>query len=243
MKLNQFTKFANASFGYLFQTQERGVESLFGNLLKPEKQSVEKCKYANGGEFALASILYLRILASGIIMSVLNDSNDTTTNAMDCTVSSRVLHILIETSSTILDQDHRKLVRILKFANNRVHGTKSNEMLKEIQFSNIVLQIHDYTSLIPLADDDLDEIQSRSQISNGCQMETEDKKILIPERFPSLASLTEINSMRTTINHVLLGQQMTCEILTNLCCDPEQDVESWAESDEMELSDEVNCFY
>lgn len=96
------------------------------------------------------------------------------------------------------------------------------------------MQIHDYTSLIPLADDDLDEntIQSRSQISNGCQMETEDKK-----------SLTEINSMRTIINHVLLGQQMTCEILTNLCCDPEQDVESWAESDEMELSDEVNCFY
>ena len=65
-------------------------------------------------------------------MSVLNDSNDTTTNAMDSTVSSRVLHILIETSSTILDQDHRKLVRILKFANNRVHGIKSNEMLKEI---------------------------------------------------------------------------------------------------------------
>ena len=95
------------------------------------------------------------------------------------------------------------------------------------------MQIHDYTSLIPLADDDLDEntIQSRSQISNGCQMETEDKK-----------SLTEINSMRTIINHVLLGQQMTCEILTNLCCDPEQDVESWGESDEMEISDEVNCF-
>ena len=95
------------------------------------------------------------------------------------------------------------------------------------------MQIHDYTSLIPLADDDLDEntIQSRSQISNGCQMDTEDKK-----------SLTEINSMRTIINHVLLGQQMTCEILTNLCCDPEQDVESWAESDEMELSDEVNSF-
>ena len=167
-------------------------------------------------------------------MSVLNGSNDTATNAIDCTVSSRVLHILIETSSTILDQDHRKLVRILKFAKNQVHGTKSKYMLKEIQFYNIVLQIHDYTSLIPLADDDLDEntIQSRSQISNGCQMETEDKK-----------SLTEINSMRTIINHVLLGQQMTCEILTNLCCDPEQDVESWAESDEMELSDEVNCFY
>ena len=73
-------------------------------------------------------------------------------------------------------------------------------------------------------------------------METEDKKSLVPEKFPSLASLTEINSMRTTINHVLLGQQMTCEILTNLCCDPEQDVESWAESDEMELSDEVNSF-
>ena len=108
------------------------MESLFCNLLKPEKQFAEKCKHANGGEFALASILYLRILASGIIMSVLNDSNDTTTNAMDCTVSSRVLHILIETSSTILDQDHRKLVRILKFAINRVQGTKSNEMLKEI---------------------------------------------------------------------------------------------------------------
>lgn len=106
------------------------------------------------------------------------------------------------------------------------------------------MQIHDYTSLIPLADDELDEnaIQSRCQVSNGCQMETEDKKSFVSEKFPSLASLTEINSMRTIINHVLLGQQMTCEILTNLCCDPEQDVESLGESDEMELSDEVNCF-
>ena len=57
-------------------------------------------------------------------MSVLNESNDTTTNAIDCTVSSRVLHILIETSSTILDQDHRKLVRIRKFANNQVHESQ-----------------------------------------------------------------------------------------------------------------------
>ena len=108
------------------------MESLFGNLLKPEKQFAEKCKHANGGEFALASILYLRILACGITMSVLNDSKDTETKAIDCSVSSRVLHILIETSSTILDQDHRKLVRILKFVKNQVHGTKSKYMLKEI---------------------------------------------------------------------------------------------------------------
>ena len=106
------------------------------------------------------------------------------------------------------------------------------------------MQIHDYTSLIPLADDDMDEntVQSSSQISNGSQMETDDKKSSVSEKFPSLANLTEINSKRTIINHVLLGQQMTCEILTNLCCDREQDVESWAESDEMELSDEVSSF-
>lgn len=65
-------------------------------------------------------------------MSVLNDSKDTTTKAIDCLVSSRVLHILIDTSSTILDQDHRKLVRILKFLINQVHGTKLKAMLKEI---------------------------------------------------------------------------------------------------------------
>ena len=50
----------------------------------------------------------------------------------------------------------------------------------------------------------------------------------------------QIESMRTKINHVLLGQQMTCEILTNLCCDPENDLESWEEdSDDIDLSDMV----
>lgn len=51
---------------------------------------------------------------------------------------------------------------------------------------------------------------------------------------------SKIESMKTEINHVLLGQQMTCEILTNLCCDTEQDGESWEEgSDDMNSSDLV----
>jgi hypothetical protein len=50
----------------------------------------------------------------------------------------------------------------------------------------------------------------------------------------------QIESMKTKINHILLGQQMTCEILTNLCCDSEYDLESWEDdSDDMNLSDMV----
>ena len=51
----------------------------------------------------------------------------------------------------------------------------------------------------------------------------------------------QLNSLCAEINHVLLGQQMTCEILTNLCCDAnDNDSENWEDdSDEACSSDMV----
>ena len=52
----------------------------------------------------------------------------------------------------------------------------------------------------------------------------------------------KLNSLCAEINHVLLGQQMTCEILTNLCCDEnDNDSENWDDdSDDASLSDMVS---
>ena len=54
----------------------------------------------------------------------------------------------------------------------------------------------------------------------------------------------QLNSLCAEINHVLLGQQMTCEILTNLCCDVnDNDSENWEDdSDEACSSDMVRFF-
>ena len=50
-----------------------------------------------------------------------------------------------------------------------------------------------------------------------------------------------LNSLCAEINHVLLGQQMTCEILTNLCCDSDHDSEGWEDdSDDANFSDMVS---
>ena len=55
---------------------------------------------------------------------------------------------------------------------------------------------------------------------------------------PVAQKTSQIEAMKTEINYVLLGQQMTCEILTNLCCVSEQDNEDddWDDSD----SDDMN---
>ena len=75
-------------------------------------------------------------------------------------------------------------------------------------------------------------------------METDDKKSSVSEKFPSLANLTEINSKRTIINHVLLGQQMTCEILTNLCCDAnDNDSENWEDDSDEACSSDMVIFF
>lgn len=62
----------------------------------------------------------------------------------------------------------------------------------------------------------------------------------VPPKTSTTSNFNQIESMRTQINHVLLGQQMTCEILTNLCCDSGNGSESWEDdTDEMNLSDMV----
>lgn len=49
----------------------------------------------------------------------------------------------------------------------------------------------------------------------------------------------QLNSLSAEINHVLLGQQMTCEILTNLCCDGENESENWEDDSDASYSDMV----
>merc|ERR1719336_271877 len=53
----------------------------------------------------------------------------------------------------------------------------------------------------------------------------------------------QLSLLSAKINHVLLGQQMTCEILTNLCCDVnDNDSENWEDdSDEACSSDMEEC--
>ena len=65
----------------------------------------------SGTKYGSASKLYLRILASGITIAVLNEANTNGMIGLESDLSSQVLPILIKTASDILDQDQRKLVR------------------------------------------------------------------------------------------------------------------------------------
>ena len=108
------------------------------------------------------------------------------------------------------------------------------------------MQIHDYTSIIPICEEENDRATNGSYqkglTSGDDVMDTENGEFKhnAKPKNSTISPDDQIESMRTNINHVLLGQQMTCEILTNLCCDSENDQESWEDdSDDMNLSDMV----
>ena len=57
-----------------------------------------------------AAILYLRILACGIIVSVSDEIYDSGVDGTENPLLSKILPILMKTGAAILDQDQRKLV-------------------------------------------------------------------------------------------------------------------------------------
>merc|ERR1719510_1507374 len=80
----------------------------------------------------------------------------------------------------------------------------------------------------------------KETISNEDEMDTEngESQNIVAPKTSTTSNCNQIESMKTQINHVLLGQQMTCEILTNLCCDSGNDSESWEDdTDDMNFSD------
>ena len=195
--------------------KEKGVESLFGHFFTPLSQPPDTINnHANRIEKDSASALYLQVLACGITISVLNEAARTGDCEKESGMSLQVLPILMETAAAILNQDQRKL-------------------------------IHDYTSLIPLSEEESDKsihnnpqrkLNKREESMDFENGEAENDKL--KENFSDFSNSKKIEFMKTEINHVLLGQQMTCEILTNLCCDTEQDGDCWEEdSDDMNSSD------
>ena len=89
---------------------------------------------------------------------------------------------------------------------------------------------------------------SEAPTSNGTKLNDEnmdhesmDEKLAVNDTNNSvIKSKNNLSSLCAEINHVLLGQQMTCEILTNLCCDSDHDSESWEDdSDDASFSDMV----
>ena len=100
--------------------------------------------------------------------------------------------------------------------------------------------------MIPVCEDEFarpnDDAHEKETMSNEDKMDTEngESKNIVAPKNSTTSNFNQIESMRTQINHVLLGQQMTCEILTNLCCDSGNDSESWEDdTDDMNLSDMV----
>ena len=96
---------------YLFQ-QERGIENIFSQFFKPNSIGNESEHAKDESNNALASQLYLRILACGITIAVLDDTKTNGVFSPDSNLSAQVLPILINTASDILDQDQRKLVKL-----------------------------------------------------------------------------------------------------------------------------------
>ena len=193
--------------------KERGVNTLFtGFLIRPQNTSNPTNDLKNDS----ASILYLRILACGITISVLNDAALIGNEDNGSGLYSEVLLILMETAAKILDQDQRQL-------------------------------IHEYTSLIPVSDNEFRGSHQKKKQHNVPPTEEEmdvhneeavEGKVKEDWSVASDKILPKIETMKTEINHVILGQQMTCEILTNLCCDTEPDGGNWEEdSDDMNSSD------
>ena len=123
--------------------------------------------------------------------------------------------------------------------------------LKHLLTLRLFLQIHDYTSLIPLSQEDYISAERNGTHQkeldlkqDGMEIENDESKSnkLVEEYSISATNTRKIQSMRAEINHVLLGQQMTCEILTNLCCDSDPDSESWDDDSDMNLSDMVRSY-
>ena len=93
----------------------------------------------------------------------------------------------------------------------------------------------------------LNSASTKNSNGNGESMEHEsiDEKLDENDLNNSMSNARlQLSSLCAEINHVLLGQQMTCEILTNLCCDAnDNDSENWDEdSDEACSSDMVSFF-
>ena len=88
------------------------MESLFGHFFISLSQPANTIDNpTNRIEKDSASALYLRILACGITISVLNDTALTGHSEKESGLYLQVLPILMETAATILNQDQRKLVR------------------------------------------------------------------------------------------------------------------------------------
>ena len=86
--------------------------NLFGHLFKSPDSISNTANEDIAIGCKLASVLYLRILACGITISVLNDTARNRINGSENELSSEVLPILMETAKEILEQDQRKLVRL-----------------------------------------------------------------------------------------------------------------------------------
>ena len=100
----------NNIFTMSFFQKERGIETLFGQFFKQIADHDDSSSTRSGIKYGSASKLYLRILASGITIAVLNEANTNGMIGLESDLSSQVLPILIKTASDILDQDQRKLV-------------------------------------------------------------------------------------------------------------------------------------
>ena len=101
----------NNIFTMSFIQKERGIETLFGQFFNEIAGYDDSSSTKSGIKYGSASKLYLRILASGITIAVLNEANTNGMIGLESDLSSQVLPILIKTASDILDQDQRKLVR------------------------------------------------------------------------------------------------------------------------------------
>ena len=133
----------------------------------------------------------------------------------------------------------------------RISGQCLQIQVKHLLTLRLFLQIHDYTSLIPLSQEDYISAEHNGTHQkeldlkqDGMEIENDESKSnkLVEECSISATNTRKIQSMRAEINHVLLGQQMTCEILTNLCCDSDPDSESWDDDSDMNLSDMVRSY-